>query len=221
MAEKGSNLRPPEPKSGVLPTELSANIAVAHVSGISRFREVARKRPAEGGPIPSNCWSVGGLTAALTLCSRALQHLLVLLLAHALATLLDQRSHEGCESSRSGCPPHPCDRSNLCRQHRPRGASVGGEHPIAGSSTGRTPDFESGGCGFEPRPANHPSCRCRSEGSPLAEAVAGSGRPVGWHVATSDGSSVGAVVRWRGLSSERAGSASSSGGRPLSLFGSE
>ena len=39
------------------------------------------------------------------------------------------------------------------------GRTIGPSHPIAGSSTGRTPDFESGGCRFEPCPASNPSRR--------------------------------------------------------------
>ena len=51
----------------------------------------------------------------------------------------------GCAASRNG-DSEPIETGYVCRE-LPRS--------IAGSSTGRTPDFESGGCRFEPCPANN------------------------------------------------------------------
>src|SRR5690606_5551645 len=80
---------------------------------------------------------VGLLALGPTLEAGALQHLAVLLLTHALAALLDQRSHEGVHAS----GPMPV-RAN---PHERGGTVV---VAIAGSSIGRTPDFGSGGWRF-------------------------------------------------------------------------
>ena len=99
LAQQGSNLRPPESKSGVLPTELWAKVAAHTVPtlGSTRWLFGSGAEKARGcGPEPIMYMSAEALfrlAAALTLRACPLQHLLVLLLAHALTALLDKRSH--------------------------------------------------------------------------------------------------------------------------------
>ena len=82
------------------------------------------------------------LVAALV--TRLAEQLLVLLLAHALAALLNQRSHEvGHRIGPAGVEP---------RRRAATWAGSVGALPLAGSSIGRTPDFGSGGCRFDPCP---------------------------------------------------------------------
>ena len=87
------------------------------------------------------------LAGGATLEAGALQHLLVLLLAHALAALLDQRSHGGEQGT--GTPA----RLRTDASARPE-TGYRRLDTLAGSSTGRTPDFGSGGWRFEPSPAS-------------------------------------------------------------------
>lgn len=77
LAQQGSNLRPPESKSGVLPTELWANNygqATARVAqSISQLAETAND-----------------LASALALSPGSLEHFAVLVFTHALAALFNK-----------------------------------------------------------------------------------------------------------------------------------
>ena len=90
--------------------------------------------PAEGGapdapPVAGGRRRVRGLLAGAALPAGALQHLLVLLLAHALAALLDQRSHEGGDAT--GMRYNGSNPSGIVQlaERRPLEPNVGGSSP--------------------------------------------------------------------------------------------
>ena len=95
LAEQGSNLRPPGPKPGVLPTELSANICNRYVTAENartsgRILPVQPVWPARGGQVVCDPPEGVSLATALALSSSSLQHLAVLVLTHALTALLNK-----------------------------------------------------------------------------------------------------------------------------------
>ncbi len=110
----------------------------------------------DGSCGPFHRWcrrSETGLLAPHPLGAGALEHLAVFLLAHALTALLDKRSHDGQQgiARRVGSVQFAGMRPATTLWAVLTASRCA---PVAGSSTGRTPDFGSGGCRFETCPAS-------------------------------------------------------------------